>query len=181
MARKTTSEGSDLDLGVMDRLTALLTLFTAWSKTGVPPGVKYPTSLNKARTWTNADFGIVAAIGSKRDIATTHVVYGTTVEKLAKAIKSLRPAKVAKKRVPKTAKAKTVAAENDRNDYKVRLEGVTKQLIQKEYQLEVLERDLFAERQRSQDLRTENGRLHERISQLTRDLAVKSGGLKVVN
>lgn len=167
--------------GVMDRLTSLLTLFATWAETGVPLGVQYPTSLNAVRTWTNNEFGILAGIGSKRDITTTHQEYGETVRKLAKAIKKLKPAKVAPNRHYKTAKAKTVAAEDSRDEYKVRLEAVTKQLIEKEYQLEVVQRELGIERQRSRDLRNENDKLHDTVARLTRDLALKGSGLKVVN
>lgn len=181
MAGKNNQDAGGETSGVMERLTSLLTLFAMWADKGVPAGVDYPKSLNAVRTWTNADFGIVTGIGSKRDITTTHPLYGKTVSKLAKLMKDLQPAKVDPKRVYKTAKAQKIAAENTTNAYKLRLEGVTKQLVEKEYQLEMAQRELGNERQRSHDLRAENDKLGDKVARLTRDLALRGGGLKVVN
>jgi hypothetical protein len=181
MARKKKQEDDAETSGVMDRLMVLLTLFAGWAKTGVPPGTKAPKSLNTARTWTAPAYGILVGIGSKRDITTTHLVYGKTVEKLAKLMEDLKPAKLTPKRVYKTAKAQKLAAEDTRDAYKIRLEGVAKQLVEIEYALEVSQRELGNERQRSRDLRADNDKLSETVARLTRDLALQGRGLKVVN
>lgn len=181
MARKKKQVVDDESAGVMDRLTALLTLFKSWSNNGVPPGIVPPKSLNEVRPWTSPEHGILVGIGSKRDIVTTHPTYGTRVEELQKLIKVLKPTKAKPKRVAKTAKAQKVAAEDTRDEYKLRLEGVTKQLSEKEYQLEVAQRELIAEQQRTRNYRTEVDKLNETVARLTRELSLKSGGLKVVN
>jgi hypothetical protein len=173
--------GDEDNSRIMARLNALIALFTPWIKTGVPAGLDYPKSLNAARIWTSAEHGIPVGIGSKRDITTTHDVYGQKVRALAKILKDLKPAKVATKRVYKTAKAQKFAAQDDRDDYKQRLEGVTKQLIEKEYELEEIDRNLKVALHRNQMLKSDNDRLSDQIGRLTRELALKSGGLKVVN
>jgi hypothetical protein len=165
---------------ILDRLTALISLFSKWKNTGVPSGVKFPTSLAAARTWTNSEYGITAEIGSKRDISMSHKVYGNANVTLNGLIGSLKPAKEAKKRVYKTQMALRKSAEDQAEQSALRLRGVTKQFQETDEALRSALRDLGAERQRSADLRRELHKVLEENALLKRELSHGGERLRLV-
>lgn len=165
---------------VLDRLTALISLFSRWKDTGVPSGVEFPTSLAAARTWTNSDYGITAEIGSKRDISMSHKVYGNTNKTLNGLIGSLRPAKETKKRVYKTQKALRISAEDQAEQSDLRLRGVSKQFQETDEALQRALRDLGTERQRSAELKRELEKVLEENARLKRELSLSGVGLRLV-
>lgn len=164
---------------VHERILRLKRQLEEWSRTGYPPEVELPNSLNKIREWESPDYGI-EKVGSKRDFTKTHQDWGDDVKEIEGLLKNLTPKKQAKARVYKSESSRRQIAQTKVREADVLLTKVTGQWHEEREALRKVKQKVEHLEMSNRLLLEKNARLESELSQARKALAARDGAIRLV-